>query len=51
MINWKKQIIKDCILNVTSEPLHKIASNMGKRVDTALLSAVDTHSAYCTIVV
>ena len=50
LIHRNKQIIKDWILNVTSEPLHKFAGSMGKRLDTALLGAVEIHSAYCRIV-
>ena len=30
LYNCKKQIIKDCVLNVTPEPPHKVASNMGR---------------------
>jgi hypothetical protein len=50
LIHRNKQITKGCILTVTSEPLHKFASNMEKRVATALLGAVEIHSAYCRIV-
>lgn len=33
---WTKRQIQDCILDVTTETLHKVASNMRKRVDSCI---------------
>jgi hypothetical protein len=45
-----KQNIEDCILSVTKETQHKIASNMRRGRMPALLSTLDISSTYCKTV-